>query len=159
MGPAMPTARALLALSVGAALAAAAALAERKATFGDHAVHYSVFNTTFLQPEIAERYGVVRARDRALVNISVLDADGRAMATSVTGSVRNLLGQSHSLRFRRFDEGDAIYFLATLAYEHGEALRFEIVAELPEGAAATAQAGGDLRRATVQFQQTLYWEE
>ena len=158
MTTARPRARALLAFVVGAALVAATAWAERKATFGDYAVHYSVFNTTFLQPAIAQRYGVVRARDRALVNISVLDASGRAMAVPVTGSVRNLLGQARALNFRRFDEGDAIYFLATLAYEHGEALRFEIIAELPHGA-ATAQAKGDSRHASVQFQQTLYWED
>ena len=158
MTMARPTARTLLAFVAGAALVAATAVAERKATFGDYAVHYSVFNTTFLQPGIAQRYGVARARDRALVNISVLDASGQAMAVPVTGSVRNLLGQARELNFRRFDEGGAIYFLATLAYEHGEALRFEIIAELPDSA-ATAQAGGAARRASVQFQQTLYWEE
>ena len=122
--------------------------AERKAVFGEYAVHYTVFNTKFLRPEIAERYGVVRARDHALANVSVLDAAGRAVEVPVTGSFRNLLGQVEPLSFRTVRTGDSTYYLASLTYPHAEALRFEIVADLPGHGPAT-----------VAFQQTLYWEE
>ena len=122
--------------------------AEQKAVFGEYAVHYAVFNASFLRPQIAERYRIVRGLDRALANVSVLDAAGRAVEVTVTGSFRNLLGQVEPLRFRTVREGDAIYYLASLTYPHAEALRFEIVADLPGYGSAT-----------VAFQQTLYWEE
>ena len=119
--------------------------AERKAVFGEYAVHYTVFNATFLRPQIAERYGIARERDRAVANISVLDAAGRAVEVPLTGSFRNLLGRVESLRFRTFRAGDAVYYLATLTYPHAEVLRFEIVADLP-----------GYGPATVSFQQALY---
>ena len=132
----------------GIVLAALAGQAEQRAVFGDYAVHYVVFNASFLRPQIAERYGIVRGRDKALANVSVLDADGRAVEASVTGSFRNLLGQVETLRFRIVREGDALYYLASLTYPHAEALRFEIVADLPGHGPAT-----------VHFQQTMYWED
>ena len=135
-------------LAVLILLAGTLAHAEQKAVFGEHELHYVVFNTTFLKPEIASRYGITRGRDKALVNVSVLDGAGRAVAAPVAGKVTNLLGQERTLAFRRFDEGEAIYYLATLTYEHLEALRFEIVAELP--------GHGPAR---VRFQQTLHFEE
>ena len=132
----------------GVLLLALAGQAEQKAAFGDYAVHYVVFNASFLRPQIAERYGIVRGRDKALANVSVLDADGRAVEAPVTGSFRNLLGQVETLRFRAVREGDALYYLASLTYPHAEALRFEIVADLPGHGPAT-----------IAFQQTLYWED
>lgn len=131
-----------------AILFATAGQAEQKAVFGEYAVHYTVFNASFLRPEIAARYDIVRGLDRALANVSVLDAADRAVEVTVTGSFRNLLGQVEPLRFRTVREGDAIYYLASLTYPHAEALRFEIVAHLP-----------GYGPATVAFQQTLYWEE
>ncbi len=140
--------RAARLLGTLALLAAAVAQAEQKAVFGDIELHYVVFNTTFLQPEIARRYGITRGRDKALVNITVLDAAGAALAAPVAGNVTNLLGQQRALSFRRVAEGDAIYYLAALTYEHQETLRFEIVADLP--------GHGPAR---VHFQQMLHWEE
>ena len=139
-----------LRLAVGAGLIASALAghAEQKAVFGDYAVHYVVFNASYLRAQIAERYDIVRGRDKALANVSILDADGQAVEASVSGSFRNLLGQVEHLRFRPVREGDAIYYLAALTYPHAEALRFEIVAELP-----------GYGPARVAFQQTLYWED
>ena len=137
--------RALLACL--AIMAATAAAAEQKALFGDMAVHYVVLNTLFIKPEIASRHGITRGRDKALLNVSILAADGRAVAAPVTANVTNLLGQQRPLRVARVDEGDAIYYLATLTHEDREALRFEIVAELP--------GHGPAR---VHFQQTLHWQ-
>ncbi|MYE14498.1 MAG: DUF4426 domain-containing protein [Gammaproteobacteria bacterium] len=131
-----------------AILLAAGGHAEQKAVFGEYAIHYTVFNASFLRPEIAERYGIVRGLDRALANVSVLDAAGRAVEAPVTGSFRNLLGHVEPLRFRTVRQGDSVYYLASLTYPHAEALRFEIVADLP-----------GYGPATVTFQKTLYWEE
>ena len=137
-----------LAVAAGLIASAVAGHAEQKAVFGDYAVHYVVFNASFLRPQIAARYDIVRGRDKALVNVSILDADGQAVEASVSGSFRNLLGQVEQLPFRSVREGDAIYYLAALTYPDAEALRFEIVAELP-----------GYGPARVAFQQTLYWED
>ena len=47
-----------------------AAFAEVK-TFGRYEVHYIIFASDFLRPEIARAYGIVRANDRAVLNIAV----------------------------------------------------------------------------------------
>ena len=64
-------------------------------------VHYVVVNTLFLQPDVAARYGVVRANDRAIVNLSVINDDGAAVLGEVTGSTINLLSQTAPLQFCR----------------------------------------------------------
>ena len=120
--------------------------AEQKQAFGDYEVHYSVFNPSFLRAEVAERYDVVRGRDKAVVNVSILDGE-RSVALPVTGTVKNLLGQLQPLDFREVKEGEAVYYLAMLTYQDRDTLRFEITADLPGYGAAV-----------VKFQQTLYWE-
>ena len=127
-------------------LAAGALSAEQKQAFGDYEVHYSVFNPSFLRAEVADRYGVVRGRDKAVVNVSIQDEE-RSVAVSVTGTVKNLLGQLQPLDFREVKEGEAVYYLATLTYQDRDTLRFEITADLP-----------GYGPAVVRFQQTLYWE-
>ena len=131
-----------------AALAFAAGVlsAEQKQVFGDYEVHYSVFNPDFLRAAVAERYDVVRGRDKAVVNVSILRGE-RSVAVSVTGTVKNLLGQSQPLDFREVKEGEAVYYLAMLTYQDRDTLRFEITADLPGHGPAV-----------VRFQQTLYWE-
>ena len=120
--------------------------AEQKQVFGDYEVHYSVFNPSFLRAEVADRYNVVRGRDKAVVNVSILDQE-RSVAVSVTGTVKNLLGQLQPLDFREVKEGEAVYYLAILTYQDRDTLRFEITADLP-----------GYGPAVVRFQQTLYWE-
>ena len=128
------------------ALAAGVAFAEQKQSFGAYEMHYSVFNPTFLRTEIAERYNLVRGRDKALLNVSVLRGD-QSVVVAVTGTVKNLLGQSQPLDFRQVRDGDAVYYLAMLTYQDRDTLRFEISADLP-----------GYGPAAVRFQQTLYWE-
>jgi hypothetical protein len=101
------------------------AIAERKQSFGDLDVHYSAFNSSFLQPEIAAAVGLSRSKTQGVVNIAVLKA-GKASDASVDGQVRNLLGQSYALKFKEVNEGEAIYYLAQFPFEDREMLRFTI---------------------------------
>ncbi len=133
----------ILALWLGAAYAAA----EQMQPMGDYQAHYSVVPTLFLTPEIAARYQVVRARDRALLNVSVLDADGTAVAAQVSGVVRNLLGQEQALALRQVVEGEAVYHLAEVEHGDREVLRFLIDILTPDGA-----------RHRLEFTQKMYWE-
>lgn len=101
------------------------AVAERKQSFGDLDVHYSVFNSSFLQPDIAAASGLVRSRTQGVVNVAVLKA-GKASTAQVSGQVKNLLGQSTPLTFRQVSEGGAIYYLAQFPFKSREVLSFTL---------------------------------
>jgi len=110
------------------------AVAERKHSVGEHDVHYSAFNSSFLQPDIAAAAGLVRSKSQGVVNVSVLKA-GKPVAAQVSGSVKNLLGQDYPLTFKQLKEGDeAIYYLAQFPFESREVLRFNLNVR-PSGAA------------------------
>jgi len=101
-----------------------------------------------LKPEIAEKYGLLRARNRALVNISIRNALGQPTSAVVTGISTNLLGQDQTLVFSEVTEGEAIYYLALLRHANEEYHRVAIDIVL---------ANGDL--AELRFSQQMYWEE
>jgi len=48
-------------------------LAEQKIVKGSWDIHYIAFPSSFLQPEVAKEYGLLRSKYQAVVNISVLD--------------------------------------------------------------------------------------
>ena len=101
--------------------------AEQYKTLGQWDVHYIVFNTSFLTPEIARAYGLQRSKYQGLVNISVLDKDShKAQSVSVMGDATNLLGTKKELSFKEVQDGDAIYYLAVLPFRHDEQYRFDI---------------------------------
>lgn len=110
--------------------AAAPVLAGQFERFGDLDVHYVVFNTTDLSPEMASRYELNRAPDLGLINISgrrpTDDGQTRPVRLELEGSVTNLLGQSQALRFREVEDSLAIYYLETLRFTDRETLRFQI---------------------------------
>jgi hypothetical protein len=110
-----------------------AVLAEQKQRLGDWDVHYILFQTSFLKPDIAARHGIVRGRDRALLNISVIGTDGLPVAASITGRFRNLLEQTSILEFQEIQEGTAVYYLAEVRHTDRETLRFVIDITPPDG--------------------------
>lgn len=137
----------ILAAAVALAMlfwAASAAAQEAKVIknhqdFGDYRVIYSVFNSEFIKPEIAQQYRLVRARDRAFVNISVVRKTGgkHGLASEMSGTATNLIQQSRPLKFMEIREGDAVYYLASLRFEDEETLTVNIDLKLPDGRAET----------------------
>jgi hypothetical protein len=125
-------------------LCCGAALAAQFAKFGDTEVHYVVVSTMFITEEIAARYGLERAPDRAFVNLSVLKA-GAPVQAKVTGTVKDLLGHATSLAFREVTEPPAIYYLAPLEFDDEDTLRFAVDVTV---------TGEQTHR--VEFQETLY---
>ena len=107
-------------------------LAEQKQSYGDLDVHYSAFNSGFLQPEIAAATGLVRSKTQGVVNVAVLKA-GTASSAQVNGTVKNLLGQSTALSFKEVKEGKAIYYLAQFPFEQRETLRFTLNVTAADG--------------------------
>ena len=123
------------------------------ARFGDYEVHYSAYNSTFITPEIAERYKLERSGKHGIVNIAirnVKDSDsGKAVTGQVKGSRQNLLSQKNGLEFQEVKETDAIYYLAGFRFSGEELLKFSIDVK-PNGSAHTE---------TIQFEQKFYQEE
>ncbi|MDM8349057.1 DUF4426 domain-containing protein [Pseudomonas sp. sp1636] len=108
------------------------AVAERKQSFGELDVHYIAFNSSFLQPEIAAAVGLSRGKKQGVLNISLLKA-GQPTAAVVSGEMRNLLGQIHTLKFKQVSEGEAIYYLAQFPIEQQEVLRFSLTIQATGG--------------------------
>ena len=123
------------------------AWAEQKAQLGPWDVHYVVVGTMFLKPEVAANYGVTRGRDRAFMNLSVLDPEGTPVRADVSGIMINLLSQREPLRFREVLEGDAIYYLAEFKHTDRDTLRFVVDIVPPDGEARQ-----------LEFQQRMYWD-
>lgn len=106
--------------------------------FGDFTVHYSVFASSFLTPEVARVYGITRAANRALVNVSVTRNEGGktslGLPADVEGTATNLIQQQRELEFRTISEGEASYYLADLRHTNEEVMNF-VVTLKPAGAA------------------------
>ena len=108
-------------------LFASNSFAEQKKTLGNWDVHYIAVESTFLTPEVARAYGIVRSKNSVLINISVLDkSTKKAQSVAVMGSARNLLGTEKELSFKEVVDGDAIYYLAILPIRDEEHYRFNI---------------------------------
>lgn len=124
--------------------------AEQKQTFGQYEVHYNAFDSTFVKPDIAQAYGLVRSNTRSLLNISVVRTQTGALPTPtkaiVSGTVTNLIGQIVRLEFIEIDEGDGIYYIAPFSKTDDEYLKFHIEARL----------NGSQPPMVVDFQQRFY---
>lgn len=100
------------------------------ATFGDYTVYYQAVNSTFLNADIAEQYGIVRSDRRAFLNISVSKAaaDGsmHPVPAAVSGGRRNLLGQVGDIDFREIREAQAIYYIGEFDFSNAELVRFTL---------------------------------
>ena len=103
--------------------------AENMKVMGTMQVHYMAINATFLTPKIAKAYNIERSRFNGLLNISVLDNtkdSTPAKKVIIQGKARNDLGQIKTLEFDEVKEGEAIYYLAQVKYNHEETFYFDI---------------------------------
>ena len=132
--------------------------AETKASYssGSHTVHYSVFNSTIIQPEVASAHNLKRAGNLAYINIAVVENndDKRSgernygIPASISGQARNLLQQQQSLRFITIQEQNATYYLAPLYYNNEDIYHFDITVVIDKQTPAI----------TFTFTKTLYVE-
>lgn len=99
-------------------------------TVGEFTVHYSLVNSSMLEPKVATQYGIKRSKNIALLNISIIKKSDEEMGTPVIANVfgngKNLIGQLKELAFKEVKEENAIYYLATFAIRHGERLSFDL---------------------------------
>jgi len=105
------------------------------ADIGEHIVHFSAQSTDQLPPEVARAYNIVRSKNRAMLNVSVLkQADNTAVSADVAVKTVNLTGQLKNVTMRKITEGDAIYYIGEVAVANRETLVFDISVK-PEGVA------------------------
>ncbi|WP_286236653.1 DUF4426 domain-containing protein [Neptuniibacter halophilus] len=104
-------------------------LAEQLVAHGEYEIHYNAFNSTFIQPDVAQKVGISRSKRKALVNVSVLKVNGdqkTAVSAVVTGKATNLIQQSQEIRFNKVDEGDAIYYLGEFGFTDDQVIRLAL---------------------------------
>ena len=128
-------------------LLALPAVAERKQTFGELDVHYSVFNSSFLQPDVAAAAGLTRSKTVGVLNIAALK-DGKGQAAKASGTLKNLLGQTSELKFKQVLESGAVYYLAEFPLRQREMLTFSIQVQI-----------GDAAPHTLTFNQEVFPDE
>ncbi|GFM56846.1 DUF4426 domain-containing protein [Pseudomonas capsici] len=107
------------------AMAADAIKGERQERFGDITVHYSTFNSTFLQPETAKGVELIRSKNQGVINISVIK-DGKPQAAQVSGTVKDLTSASIPLSFKQITEPGAVYYIAQYPVPQQENRTFDI---------------------------------
>lgn len=94
---------------------------------GDHVVHFNALMTDQLPTEVARAYNIVRSKNRAMLNVSVLqEADNKAVTAIVTVKTVNLTGQLKNVTMRRINEQEAIYYIGETAVANRETLIFDI---------------------------------
>ena len=118
--------------------------------FGKYQVHWSVFPSTFLAPEVAQANNLQRSRGIGIVNISIMTEDEHGQIQPVSGQVEgqvsNDIQQVKFLAFRRIQEGDAVYFIAQYQYQSGDLMTFNV----------TARPSGHQEDLPVRFSHTLF---
>lgn len=107
------------------------------ADIGDYVVHFSAQTTDQLPPEVAKAYDIVRSKNRAMLNVSIIrESDGEPVAGTVTVKTVNLTGQLKNVTMREITEpGDtvAIYYIGETPVANRETLIFDITVQ-PDGA-------------------------
>ncbi len=108
---------------------ASAAHAESQ-DFDNYTIHYIAVGTTFLTPEIAQQYNIVRSNRRAFLNVAVIrnnpDGSTTPVAATVTGGKSNLLQQSGDIEFAEIHEGEAIYYIGQFDFSNAEIIRLTV---------------------------------
>lgn len=112
--------------------------AQQSERFGPYELHYSVVNTTFLEPAVAATYGITRGKKRAILNLSVreISAQGsESRSMLLKGKTWDLI-QNQPLEFQEVKEGPAIYYIAEFKFINEEWRFFEVNFR-PDGADET----------------------
>jgi len=114
---------------------------------GTHTVYYNAIATDQLPADVARTYDIARSKTRAMLNVAVQrTADRVAVPAEVSVKTVNLTGQAKSVKMRRIDEQDAIYYIGVTPVANREILIFELSIK-PEG---------DEQTHSVKFQREFY---
>ena len=113
------------------------AVAQQSTRYEQFELHHSIVYTTFLSPEVAAEYGIARGVDKAILTLSVREAD----AGDIAGRPMKIEGRTWDLitggdmRVKEIREGRATYYIVPFEFLDREYRFFEFTFQ-PEGATA-----------------------
>jgi hypothetical protein len=114
---------------------------------GSHVVHFSAQSTDQLPPEIARAYNIVRSKNRAMLNVSVLESGtNRPVTADVAVKTVNLTGQMKNVTMRMIEEQEAIYYIGETPVANQETLIFDI----------SVTPDGEAEASNVRFKRQFY---
>lgn len=117
------------------------------ADIGNHIVHFSALSTDQLPPEVARAYNILRSKNRAMLNVSVIrKADNSPVTATIDVKTVNLTGQLKNVTMRQIDEQEAIYYIGETAVANRETLVFDI----------SVRPQGEERAAELRFKRQFY---
>ncbi len=92
-----------------------------------YTVHFSAQNTDSLPPEVARQYNIVRSKNRAMLNVTIIKEENGGAATGrVSVKTVNLTGQLKNVQMRKIQEQEAIYYIGEIPVANSETLVFDI---------------------------------
>jgi hypothetical protein len=99
--------------------------------FQNYEVHYNAVRTDTLPAVVAKSYGIQRAANRVMLNVTVLRKTGDRqprvpVEAQLSVDAYNLNGQLKGMQMRRVSEGDAIYYIGEATISGNEILVFDI---------------------------------
>ncbi|NRA40788.1 MAG: DUF4426 domain-containing protein [Pseudomonadales bacterium] len=116
---------------------------------GAYEVIYTTFNSSFISPKVAQTYGFVRGKDRALMNLAVIEtlADGsmQSVEADVQVTVSDLI-YKQQLEFKRIQEQQSVYYLAPFKISNKLDVYFEV----------SVKPKSSQQRLQFKFQKRLY---
>ena len=103
------------------------ASAQQSERFDEFELHYSIVYSTFLTADIAAKFGIPRGKDKAMLTLSVRDADagdveGRPM--EISGRTWDLI-TGGDMKIKEVREGRATYYLVPFEFLDREYRFFE----------------------------------
>ena len=113
------------------------AAAQQSTRYEQFELHHSIVYTTFLSPEVAAEYGIARGADKAILTLSVRDAD----SGDIAGRPMKIEGQTWDLitggemQIKEIREGRATYYIVPFEFLDREYRFFEFTFQ-PEGSAS-----------------------
>lgn len=125
----------LLVLSFVLANFSTAVFAEQSSSFDEYVVHYNALTTDQILPSVARPYGILRSKNRALLNIAVqkkvMGTPVQAVEADVTVTATNLNAQLKNVEMRQITSGadagsTAIYYIGELPVAHEEMVKFKV---------------------------------
>ena len=117
------------------------------ASIGDHVVHFSAQSTDQLPPDVARAYNIVRSKNRAMLNVSVLESGTNTPVTAdVAVKTVNLTGQMKNVTMRMIQEQEAIYYIGETPVANQETLIFDI----------SVTPDGEAEASNVRFKRQFY---
>ena len=111
--------------------------AQQSTRYDQFALHHSIVYTTFLSPEVAAEYGITRGPDKAILTLSVRDADSGEIAgrpMKIEGRTWDLI-TGGDMKVKEIREGRATYYIVPFEFLDREYRFFEFSFQ-PEGAPA-----------------------